>query len=771
MRKTAVLSAMAFAGLLVFGPPTQADLDVTIGNGDKVAGTLSPGTEVETVRVVVPAEARINVTAKGLKPKGGVAPNVTFAVYDPDGTRIGQAETRVQGAGAKLKKLLAGKTGEYRVAVSGNGVEGGYSLQVSWASRTSYKPAGTLAGMPQTFPFAADAGAVATFSVKAGKGAAAPRLLEIRDAMGATVYTFPPPVSATARAQSAKNVPLGTGGPLTLVVSDAGTGGPFSGAIALKPPKPAKRTFELTSQDLPAGTGDTVVRLVGPDGGTFDADDVPSIAGSSVSIPPGALGGSTAILIGVSTTIVPADPKLGAGGPSVFFGPEGLTFLAGLKAGVTIPYDPAAFAGGTSALRIFTRDADGNVSEITPVTVNTLDHTVTFAASHFSSFQAFKPSGPSQLYKVTAADGQSLDRFGFSCGYSSPRAVVGASFGQLATGAADVGTAYVYLVGSVGATQEAELVAGDGGAGERFAEASAISGDSVVVGASQHAHGTTDSGSAYVYVRNGSTWSQQQELRASVPVATGYFGGAVAISGDTIAVGSIQAKNAAGGTIGAVYVFTRSGTTWTEEAKIIPSDAVTFTQVGSAIALQGDTLALGRGTFNSGGAVWVYTRSGTTWTFQQKLEADTPTTRDGFGEKSIALDQDTLLVGVARTLQPSAPLPEAYVFVRSGGVWTKQAILQSGLSDSFGAPVALAGNVAVIGAPNATGTAGGTQGIVYRFTRSGATWSASVSFLPGDSHANHGFGNAIGIDASRFFVTAVADNGLTGSAYVFDSGQ
>jgi hypothetical protein len=151
--------------------------------------------------------------------------------------------------------------------------------------------------------------------------------------------------------------------------------------------------------------------------------------------------------------------------------------------------------------------------------------------------------------------------------------------------------------------QQGKLEAADGAAQDSLGYAVAVSGDTAVVGAPADAVGANSrQGSAYVYVRTGSTWSFQQKLTASDGIANDEFGYSVAIQGETIFVGRhfTQAGNNAR-TRGAVYVYTRSGATWTQApAQLTPSDAADGDLFGSSLSVDGGTLVVGAMQKNNG---------------------------------------------------------------------------------------------------------------------------------------------------------------------------
>src|SRR6266508_458911 len=152
------------------------------------------------------------------------------------------------------------------------------------------------------------------------------------------------------------------------------------------------------------------------------------------------------------------------------------------------------------------------------------------------------------------------------------------------------GSAYVFVRSGTGWSQQAKLTASDAASGDRFGDAVGISGNTVVVGASDAA---SDAGSAYVFVRSGTSWSQQAMLTASDAAVFDLFGRALAVSGDTAVIGAPSDDTDAGPNAGSAYVFVRSGTSWSQQAKLTASDAAAFDFFGAAVAISGDTVVVG----------------------------------------------------------------------------------------------------------------------------------------------------------------------------------
>jgi hypothetical protein len=217
----------------------------------------------------------------------------------------------------------------------------------------------------------------------------------------------------------------------------------------------------------------------------------------------------------------------------------------------------------------------------------------------------------------------------------------------------------------------------------------AISGSTALIGAPAK---KKDTGAAYVFVRSGTNWSQQAELTASDAAKDDYFGVSVALSGSTAVVGA-EGNNTY---TGAAYVFVRSGTTWSQQAELTASDTAENDFFGYSVALSGATVLIGAYRDNSeAGASYVFVRSGTTWSQQAELTASDAAENDFFGY-SVALSGTTALIGA---YGKNSGAGAAYVFVRSGTSWSQQAELTAAESGVFGFSVALSGAKAVIGAP------------------------------------------------------------------------
>ena len=373
------------------------------------------------------------------------------------------------------------------------------------------------------------------------------------------------------------------------------------------------------------------------------------------------------------------------------------------------------------------------------------------------------PSGDwIEKQKLLASDGTTDDTFGNSVSLDGDTALIGA-FQD------DTGTGSVYVFTRSDATtwtQQAKLTASDGAIVDQFGWSVSLFGDTALIGAYGDDDNGVHSGSAYVFTRTGTTWTQQQKLLASDGEAWDEFG-SVSLSGNTALIG-------AWGDLyqGSVYVFTRTGSTWAQQTKLTPSDD-TARCFGGSVSLDGNTALIGAfGEDDSKGSAYVFTRNAGTWTQQQKLLASDGATDDVFG-LDVSLSADTALIGAYGDDDNGADSGSAYVFVRTGTTWAQQQKLltsDGAADDQFSrGSVSLDGDTALIGAWN-DDDYGVDSGSAYVFTRNGTTWTQQQKLLTKDGAPNDFFGCSVSLSGHTAFIGAEhdSDNGVdSGSAYVF----
>ena len=301
-----------------------------------------------------------------------------------------------------------------------------------------------------------------------------------------------------------------------------------------------------------------------------------------------------------------------------------------------------------------------------------------------------------------------------------------------------------------GQCSTAKLTASDAASADSFGAAVDISGDFAIVGSQGDNHsGFTDAGSAYIYARNGAGWTQAQKLISPDPGTQEFFGASVTIEGDYAVVGCPSDTYFATNALGSVYVFHRVNGNWFLEANILSPDNVhreNFNRFGTNVALSGSTLAISAlYENNSGGAVYVYTRSGTAWTLQQRIQPAGIGYPDFFGN-SIALEGNELAIG-ATGVDSTAGFGTgaAYVYVRSGSVWSQQAKLIGSLThsaDQLGRAIAISGDRMTVS------SLGGATGTVYAFKRTGLVWSQEAHMTPPNPAQSSHFGESMDMTAS-----------------------
>jgi len=365
-----------------------------------------------------------------------------------------------------------------------------------------------------------------------------------------------------------------------------------------------------------------------------------------------------------------------------------------------------------------------------------------------------------QVAKLLASDGAANNRFGQSAAVSGGTAIIGTYTG---------GSAYIFTRSGSTWTQQAKLTPSDPTTNNYFGWSVAISGNIAIVGARGVATNGTDSGAAYIFTRSGSTWTQQAKLLASDGAASDYFGYSVAISGDTALVGA-YGDDDMGATSGSAYFFTRAGTTWTQQAKITSSDGGANDQFGASVTLENGTAVIGAtrddDRRSDAGAIYIFTGSGSSWSQQAKLTASDGAI-SGYLGASLALYGNTVVAGA-----PNQGNGAVYVFTGSGSAWTQQAKLTAsdGVSvDAFGTSLSLANDSIAIGS-QANGGNGLYSGAVYVFTRSGSTWTQQAKLTASDGASSDYFGRAVAHGGDTIIIGSYLDDdkgSSSGSAYVF----
>lgn len=379
-----------------------------------------------------------------------------------------------------------------------------------------------------------------------------------------------------------------------------------------------------------------------------------------------------------------------------------------------------------------------------------------------------------QQEKITALGGEADDEFGTSVSIGNNIILGGAPFARVS--GTRQGITYIFSTTPGGSwSQTQNLGAGD--ANDLFGSSVALSGNTAIIGAPEDTVGTnTQQGSAYIFVFSNGAWSLQQQVFASDGAANEVFGTSVSISNDTAIVGAPFARVGANFGQGAAYVFVRSGTTWTLQQKLSSSSGATGDQFGYSVSIDGDLAVAGapNALVNLRGAAYVFNRSGATWSQEAILTASDFGFMDNLGT-SVAISGETVVAGAPKAdIDVTSNQGAGYVFVRSGTMWSEQAKLTGSLASAdalSGSSVAISGDTIVIGAPFDDVVANGDLGSAYVFLRSGTMWTQQARLTAPGGATNDQFGASVAIFGDRAIIGAPFNdangNSNQGAAYLF----
>ncbi|MFZ5875743.1 MAG: cadherin-like beta sandwich domain-containing protein [Nitrospirota bacterium] len=482
--------------------------------------------------------------------------------------------------------------------------------------------------------------------------------------------------------------------------------------------------------------------------------------------------------------------------------------------------DVAVWSGASSSVSLAEGDTVVRV-EVTAPSGDRKTYSITATRQSATSL--------SQSAYLKASNGGAFDFFGRTLAIDGDTLAVGApqedsaangvnnNFLENDDSAGNSGAVYVMVRANGAWSQQAYVKASTPGSGDYFGSSVALSGDTLVVGASgedsalggvnrpQSNNDAVDSGAAYVFTRVNGVWSQQAYLKASNPGVNDRFGASVAVFGDTLVVGAPGEDSMASGIngdqtnnaeadSGAAYVFTRVNGVWSQQAYVKASTPDAADVFGSSVALYGNTLAvgaLGEGSnsasnpFNNdeplSGAVYVYLRVQNSWMLQAYLKASNPEAGDNFGF-SISLDGDTLAVGALNEDSIAAGVDgdqenngagnsgAVYIMTRQNNAWTHQAYVKAsnpGVADNFGYSVTIAGDTLAVGALAEDSAARGINptpgqadnsldrsGAAYLFTRDNGVWAQEAYLKASNTGRFDSFGGAVAIAGDTLAIGA-----------------
>lgn len=426
---------------------------------------------------------------------------------------------------------------------------------------------------------------------------------------------------------------------------------------------------------------------------------------------------------------------------------------------------------------------------------------------------------------LKASDNAIGMKFGFGVRISGTKILASSHLSDV--GAVDSGSAYVFSYNGAVWAQDQVLKASNFDTSDQFGYSVAMSGSELFVGSNQEDsnasdvdgneadNSTSNAGAVYAF-DFGASWTQTNYIKARGDNDFRRFARSLASDGTRIVVGAPTED----GRSGAAYVFLKVAGVWVQEARLTASNRDMGDQFGNSVIIDGDTILIGAPGESSigglsaltpadnsaagAGAVYEFRRIAGAWTEQNYIKALAPGASDNFGNY-IAWSGDTLVtsahledsnstvINAGQANNSASNSGAAYVFRRSGAVWSQEAYLKApnaGAGDAFGVRFGLSGNTLVIGAPLEDSSSISSladnslvdSGIAYIFTRSGATWSFDEAIKSSNIGAGDRFGNEVDHDGAHIAVAAIReagdgegiggnplDNSLTnaGAVYVF----
>lgn len=321
-----------------------------------------------------------------------------------------------------------------------------------------------------------------------------------------------------------------------------------------------------------------------------------------------------------------------------------------------------------------------------------------------------------------------------------------------------------YAGAGVITVDDGSLSSSDGQAQDQFGFAVAVDGDLAVVGAWAHSLVETTGGAAYVFRRQGTGWAAPDKIVPADPQEDHRFGIAVAIAGDDVLIGAHHDATVEWES-GAVYVYRHDGSAWQEEQKLVPSDGEAEGRFGISIATSGSTALFG----TRAGAAYAYTYDGSSWAPQQKLTAAVGAD-ERFGSK-VAVDGDVAVLGAPTETTTAGEEGAVYVFTRSGSAWaeSQKLVAWSGAAyDNFGDAVAIHGDVIFVGAPY-DDEGGPDAGAVYVFRLEAGTWTQDTKLIPAAIAPGDAFGASLALRGDTAIIGSPDDAGtaIAGSALLY----
>ncbi len=363
-----------------------------------------------------------------------------------------------------------------------------------------------------------------------------------------------------------------------------------------------------------------------------------------------------------------------------------------------------------------------------------------------------------ETVKLVGSDTEAFDNYGWSVSVSGATIFVGApSEGE---GFHPPGSAYIFEKSGTRWTQTTKLIGADTAPGDSFGYSVSVSGHTAVIGAVHDDDRGENSGSGYVFEKLEGQWTETAKLVASDGQQTDQFG-IVSVSGDTVVVGTLS---------NSVYIFEKVEGVWRETMKLLAGNGSDTNAFGDSVNVYGNTIVVGAKYDDDGGhhsgAAYVFEKMGGVWIETAKLVALDPVMFDQFGG-SVSISEEIVVVGASEADHGANNSGSCYVFEKVGDVWTETAKLvpsDATEGDYFGSFVSLSADTLLVGAPyhamryvspyeGCDDCVGADlSGAAYVFKKVDGTWTETAKLI--SSHDTYEFGWIISLSASTAVVGA-----------------
>lgn len=374
--------------------------------------------------------------------------------------------------------------------------------------------------------------------------------------------------------------------------------------------------------------------------------------------------------------------------------------------------------------------------------------------------------------KIIAADGSAADVFGTSVDISGDFAIIGAPYDD--DNGLESGSAYIFQNNGSAWVQFQKIVPTDIFPDDHYGISVAIDDSVAIVGVQYDDDNGSNSGSVYIYRFDGSNWNEETQLLASDGAIDDEFGFSVDIQANRAIVGAYR-NDAVASNAGAVYVFDYNGTSWAETDKLTAADGNVDDFYSYSIALDNNLIVVGAyldddNGVNSGGA-YIYRYSGSNWSFEQKLVPSNGSGGDAFGF-DVAIDNNLIAIGAYAKDNVATDDGAVYLY-RYSGTWNIEDELTASdpvMDDWFGYSVGVANDLVISGAYHKDDL-GTESGAFYLFGFDQSIWIEELKVEASDGEFGDQFGQALGVDGYLTISGAINDDDEgtnAGAAYIYD---